>query len=109
MAKRLTAAATLLLSMGIGAMAVGPPALFAQQTDENGQVTNPQPHTKKEYKQEKKQEKRELKHNRKSDKAARNADQHEDKAAYERERQANEAAKANRAAEHQQQQSQPPQ
>jgi hypothetical protein len=32
----------------------------AQPTDENGQVTNPQPHTKKEYKDEKKREKKEL-------------------------------------------------
>jgi len=97
--RRMIAAATLCLSLGIGVAMAGTPMLFAQQTDENGQVTNPQPHTKKEYKQEKKQEKKELKHNEKSDKAARKSEKHEDKAAYEQEKSANEAAKANQAAQ----------
>ena len=97
--RRMTAAATLCLSMGIGVGMAATPALLAQQTDENGQVTNPQPHTKKEYKQEKKQEKKELKHNEKSDKAARKSEEHQNKAAYEQEKSANEAAKANQAAQ----------
>jgi hypothetical protein len=95
--RRTIAVATLCLSMGI-AMA-GTPALLAQQTDENGQVTNPQPHTKQEYKQEKKREKKELKHNEKSDKAAKKSEKHQDKAAYEQEKSANEASKANQAAQ----------
>jgi len=97
--KRAIAAATLCLSMGIGVAIAGTSMLFAQQTDENGQATNPQPHTKKEFKQEKKQEKKELKHNEKSDKAARKSEKHQDKAAYEQEKSANEAAKANKAAQ----------
>jgi hypothetical protein len=91
--RRTIAVATLCLSMGM-AMA-GTPALLAQQTDENGQVTNPQPHTK----QEKKREKKELKHNEKSDKAAKKSEKHQDKAAYEQEKSANEVSKANQAAQ----------
>ena len=99
--------ATATLCLGIGMAMAGTPGVWAQQTapqtaqptDENGQVTNPQPHTKKEYKDEKKREKKELKHNEKSDKAARKSEKHEDKAAYEQEKSANEAAKANQAAQ----------
>jgi hypothetical protein len=80
---------------GIGMAAVGTPTLLAQQTDENGQATNPQPHTKKELKNEKKHEKQELNHNQKADKAAMKAEKHQDKAAYQQEKSANEAAKAN--------------
>ncbi|HEX6494895.1 MAG TPA: hypothetical protein VF018_05395 [Acidobacteriaceae bacterium] len=94
---RWIAAATLCLGMGFGV--AGTPLLVAQQTDENGQVTNPQPHTKKEYKQEKKREKKELKHNQKSDKAAAKAAKHEDKATSEQEKSAREADKANQAAQ----------
>jgi hypothetical protein len=53
--RRRMAGATLCLSIGIGFTMAGTPALLAQQADANGQVTNPQPHTDKEYKQEKKQ------------------------------------------------------
>ena len=77
--KKRMAIATLCLSMGMGMAVVGTPALFAQQTDESGQVTNPQPHTKKELKNEKKHEKQELKHNQKADKAAKKADEHQGK------------------------------
>jgi hypothetical protein len=94
---RRIAAAALCLGMGFGVAAT--PALHAQQTDENGQVTNPQPHTKQEYKQEKKREKKELKHNQKSDKAATKAAKHEDKATTEQEKSAREADKANQAAQ----------
>jgi hypothetical protein len=45
--------------------------------DENGQVTNPQPHTKQDYEREKKREKKELKHNQKADKAARKTSEHQ--------------------------------
>jgi hypothetical protein len=76
------------------------PALALQQpqTDENGQVTNPQPHTDQEYKNEKKHEKKELKHNKKADKAARKAEEHENKSAREQEKSAREADKANQEA-----------
>ncbi len=94
---RWIAAAALCLGMGFGVAAT--PTLYAQQTDENGQVTNPQPHTKKEYKQEKKREKKELKHNEKSDKAATKAARHEDKATADQEKSAREADKANQAAQ----------
>jgi hypothetical protein len=101
--RRLTAIATLCLSLGIGVAAAGTPTLFGQQaaqtTDENGQVMNPQPHTEKEYKQEKKREKKELKHNQKSDKAAMKAEKHQDKAAREQEKSAKEADKANQEAQ----------
>jgi hypothetical protein len=97
------AVATLCLSLGIGVATAGTPLLFAQQaaqpTDENGQVMNPQPHTKKELKQEKKREKKELKHNQKSDKAASKAAEHQDKATKEQEKSAKEADKANQAAQ----------
>lgn len=95
---RWIAATALCVGMGFGVAAA--PTLSAQQpTDQNGQVTNPQPHTKKEYKQEKKREKKELKHNEKSDKAAMKAAKHEDKATSEQERSAREADKANQAAQ----------
>jgi hypothetical protein len=101
--KRRMAVATLCLSMGFGMATAGVPALFGQQaaqpTDENGQVTNPQPHTKKEYKQEKKREKKELKHNQRSDKAASKAAEHQEKATKEQEKSAKEADKANQAAQ----------
>lgn len=100
---KLIAAATLCLSMGAGVAVAGTPTLQAQQTaqptDENGQVTNPQPHTKKEYNDEKKREKKELKHNEKSDKAAKKANEHANKSAAEQEKSAKEAAKANQAAQ----------
>jgi hypothetical protein len=101
--RRLIAIATLCLSMGAGTAMVGTPTVFAQQTapptDQNGEVTNPQPHTKQEYDQEKKREKKELKHNQKADKAAKKADEHANKSAKEQEKAAKEAAKANQAAQ----------
>jgi hypothetical protein len=98
--RRWIAGATLFLSMGIGVALAGTPALALQQpqTDENGQVTNPQPHTDQEYKNEKKHEKKELKHNKKADKAARKAEEHENKSAREQEKSAREADKANQEA-----------
>jgi hypothetical protein len=103
--RRLIATATLCL--GIGMAMSGTPTVRAQQTvlqtaqptDENGQVTNPQPHTKKEYKDEKKREKKELKHNEKSDKAAMKANEHANKSAAEQEKSEKEAEKANQAAQ----------
>jgi hypothetical protein len=97
--KKRMAIATLCLSMGMGMAAMGTPTLQAQQTDENGQATNPQPHTKKELKNEKKHEKQELKHNQKADKAAKKADEHQGQAAYQQEKSANEASKANQEAQ----------
>jgi hypothetical protein len=101
--RKLIATATLCLSLGAGMAMAGTPALFAQQTapptDENGQVTNPQPHSKQDYDQEKKREKKELKHNQKADKAAKKADEHANRSAAEQERSAKEAAKANQAAQ----------
>ena len=101
--RTLLAVATRCLSMGIGVAMVGTPALFAQQTaqpmDPNGQVTNPQPHTDQEYKQEKKREKKELKHNKKSDEAAQKAAEHQDKAIKEQEKSQKEADKANQSAQ----------
>jgi hypothetical protein len=41
-----------------GMAMAGTPALLAKQTDESGQVTNPQPHTQKELKQEKSRRRR---------------------------------------------------
>ncbi len=97
--RRWIAGATLCLSMGIGVAMAGTPAQSAQQPmDENGQVTNPQPHTKQEYKNEKKHEKKELKHNEKADKAARKSEKHESKAYREQEKSAREADKANQEA-----------
>jgi Fe2+ transport system protein B len=101
--RKLMAIATLCLSMGTGMAVVGTPALRGQQTaqpmDQNGQVTNPQPHTKQEYEQEKKREKKELKHNQKADKAAKKANEHANRSAAEQEKSAKEAAKANQAAQ----------
>jgi excinuclease UvrABC helicase subunit UvrB len=101
--RRLIATATLCVSLGAGAAVAGTPLLYAQQTaqpmDENGQVTNPQPHTKQDYEQEKKREKKELKHNQKADEAAKKASEHQNKSAYEQEKSAKEAAKANQAAQ----------
>lgn len=98
--RTLLATATLCLSMGVG-MAGTP--LFAQQTapptDQNGQVTNPQPHTDQEYKQEKKREKKELKHNKKSDEAAQKSAVHQDKAIKEQDKSQREADKANQSAQ----------
>ncbi len=99
--------ATATLCLGIWMAMAGTPGAWAQQTapqtaqpmDENGQVTNPQPHTKKEYKDEKKREKKELKHNEKSDKAAMKANEHANKSAAEQEKSAKEAEKANQAAQ----------
>jgi hypothetical protein len=75
------AVAAFCLSLGIWITVAAPSILLAQQADENGQAMNPQPHTKKELKAEKKQE------------------EHQDKAAYQQEKSANEAAKANQEAQ----------
>ena len=99
--------ATAAFCLGIGMAMAGTPGARAQETapqtaqptDENGQVTNPQPHSKKEYKDEKKREKKELKHNEKSDKAAMKANEHANKSAAEQEKSAKEAEKANQAAQ----------
>jgi stringent starvation protein B len=93
------AVAAFCLSLGIWITVAAPSILLAQQADENGQAMNPQPHTKKELKAEKKHEKQELKHNQKADKAAKKAEEHQDKAAYQQEKSANEAAKANQEAQ----------
>lgn len=72
-----------------------PAALMAQQTDDNGQLVNPQPHTKQQYDQEKKDMKHQLKHNRKSDKAQTKAERNEDRAARDQQKADKEADKAN--------------
>ena len=82
----------LLLSMGLMGTAA---TLSAQQRDENGQIVNPQPHTKKQLKEEEKQEKHQLKHNQKADKAATKANREDTKAAGERAKADDEAQKAN--------------
>lgn len=72
-----------------------PAAMIAQQTDDNGQLVNPQPHTKQQYNQEKKDEKHQLKHNRKADKAQAKADRDDAKAARHQRKADAEADKAN--------------
>ena len=95
--------ATATLCLGIGMAMAGTPVIRAfsrpsrrrpSRQIENGQMTNPQPHTKKEYKDEKKREKK-LKHNEKSDKAAMKANEHANKSAAEQEKSEKEAEKAN--------------
>lgn len=73
----------------------GTAGLLAQQTDDTGQVVNPQPHTKHQYNEEKKDMKHQLKHNRKADKAAAKADRNADKAARDQQKADAEAEKAN--------------
>ena len=73
----------------------GTAGLAAQQTDDNGQVVNPQPHTKHPYNEEKKDMKHQLKHNRKADKAAAKAGRNADKAARNQQKANAEAEKAN--------------
>ena len=87
-----TVTATLLLSL---AGLAGSTGLAAQQTDDNGQIVNPQPHTKQQYNEEKKDMKHQLKHNRKSDKASAKADRNADKAAHDQRKADAESAKAN--------------
>ncbi len=74
---------------------IAPAAMLAQQTDDNGQVVNPQPHTKKQYQDEKKDMKHQLKHNQKADKADAKATRQADRAAREQQKADREAAKAN--------------
>jgi hypothetical protein len=92
------AVATLCLGMGLMAPAIGAQQSPPPQSDQNGEVQNPQPHTKQQYENEKKHEKKELKHNQKADKAAAKAQKHENKAAREQEKSAKEAEKANQEA-----------
>ena len=83
--------AVVVLFLGMAA----PAASIAQQTDANGQIVNPQPHTKQQYNQEKKDEKRELKHNQKADKAQGKANRDSAKAARHQRKANAEADKAN--------------